>query len=464
MSHYQPCMIPFDNTLNHLHTSLDAEKMKAVFQQQLYADKSQTILTCTIERIKYKPQKNCYVSYRLTIRNNHLKKIFEQLLCARFYARDGSKSRFLKECNKVVAADTLLHIPELDCVTWVFPNDRKLAYLAQVTDPEFLNREVAPLLIAHYDDADWSLVHFQATMIRYVPEQSCSVRAELAIQHNRSERCHNFVVYGKTSYNRSGQKVLQLMRQLWETPACREQQLNIPQPLLYLPQLQMLWQVGVPGTTLSELLDQQTLFIESVVNVAGQLARLHQLPLTDAPRMELENQQLALQKVGKLIFKFNAPARDQITQLIVELTTASPSMQSNHLATLHGDLHLKNILVDVNRVYLIDLDNLCVGSPLQDIGSFIAVILNLKLLGSMPAQQAEQTIKAFLQSYNDAVPWIINDSQLRRYIAMALIVERISRSFTRLKAGRMEIITDLAEQAERVLDASFTPDWLKLSR
>lgn len=404
MNQYQTRMIPVDNVLGHLDSALDAEKMKAIFQQQMCKNQSVIITDCQIERIKYKPQKNCHVSYRLCIKDHDSNSITEQLACSRFYEQGGSISRFLKEVAKGPAQNSLLHVPELDCVTWIFPNDRKLNYLQKTTDSNFLYQHIAPLLVNNYAGPDWSIQNFQTQMIRYVPEQSCSVRAELDIENNHNSKQQTFIAYGKTSYNHSGATNYQLMCQLWENPACREQRLNIPEPLLYHSELRTFWQSGVPGLMLSELQHQPTAFIQSVESVGKQLGLLHQCPLLGC---ECRNQTVHLQelnRVKQMLNKFNAPAKNKVLQLINQLENLLPLDSSGRFVTLHGDLHLKNILVDNGKIYLIDLDNVCMGSPLEDLGSFIAAILNLELMGSMRTQLAKQSIQVFYRLIANQCP------------------------------------------------------------
>lgn len=462
MSQYQTSLIPVDSELPHLKTALNSEKMKAVFQHQLCADESEEIIACDIERIKYKPHKNCHISYRLRIKNKRLKNNIERLVGSRFYEPGGAVSRFLKETNKQTDRELLFHIPELDCVTWVFPYDRKLTHLKQLADSDSVYQMVAPILMCNYVAPHWSVQKFEAEVIRYVPEHTCTVRTRIELVHIDSDKRDDIVAYGKTYYDHTGQQVYQIMLQLWESEACREERLNIPEPIVYQPQYRMLWQLGVPGTMLSELRDKETLFLNSVANAAKQVAILHQIQLHDCPMTDQEYLYQELNKVEKLIDKFNVPCPEKIRRLISQLITSQSSAKSDQLATLHGDLHLKNILVDDDWVFLIDLDNISVGDPLQDIGSFTAAIINQGFIGALSRQLVEQTIFIFLQTYFKSVPWTFEEKNIRWHIAAALVTERIFRSFTRLKAGRMEIVGDLVEQAEMLLDESLTPFWLRV--
>jgi Ser/Thr protein kinase RdoA (MazF antagonist) len=218
--------------------------------------------------------------------------------------------------------------------------------------------------------------------------------------------------------------------------------------------------MGVPGIMLSELYDNQVLFLKSVEQCARQVAFLHQVPLDDCPSLSEDSLQQQLRKVDLLIKQFNVPCREAIATLIEKLMLLIRSVPSEEMTPLHGDLHLKNILVDNDTVYLIDLDNISLGNPLQDIGSFIAAILNLQIIGAIPKPLAEQAITVFLKAYNETIHFSVSTIDLRLYIATSLVVERIFRSFTRLKAGRMEIIEDLIQQAEMIMDTTFTPNWL----
>jgi Ser/Thr protein kinase RdoA (MazF antagonist) len=111
-------------------------------------------------------------------------------------------------------------------------------------------------------------------------------------------------------------------------------------------------------------------------------------------------------------------------------------------ATLHGDLHLNNILVEPGRVALVDLDDLVRGPAELELGSFVAALMYRAALngeGAMP----EETVGRFLEGYREISPCAIRAVHVRWYAAAALIHERAWRCLTSLKPGRLERIDEL---------------------
>lgn len=98
-------------------------------------------------------------------------------------------------------------------------------------------------------------------------------------------------------------------------------------------------------------------------------------------------------------------------------------------------------------IALIDLDNLCLGDPLQDVGSFIAGIHYRGLIAGAPFGLTRLIADEFTQSYRKAVEWEWSAAALNWHIAAALIYERAARCVTRLKRGRLSLIDELISMA-----------------
>lgn len=121
------------------------------------------------------------------------------------------------------------------------------------------------------------------------------------------------------------------------------------------------------------------------------------------------------------------------------------SVTTGIIATLHGDLHLKNIFVrEDGEIALIDLDNLCTGDPLIDLGSFIAYLYFRAMSGGRPISEAERIAQAIVEGYGDEP----DRPALNRQIAAALISERSYRCLTRMKQDRFHLIGPLLDAAE----------------
>ena len=115
-------------------------------------------------------------------------------------------------------------------------------------------------------------------------------------------------------------------------------------------------------------------------------------------------------------------------------------------ATLHGDLHLHNILVDRGRVALVDMDDLCRGPAELELGSFVAALSYRAALHGDPAMH-DAAAARFLEGYHENAPRPVCPAHVRWYAAAALIHERTWRCLTSLKPGRLERIEGLLSAA-----------------
>jgi aminoglycoside phosphotransferase (APT) family kinase protein len=164
-----------------------------------------------------------------------------------------------------------------------------------------------------------------------------------------------------------------------------EKELNIPIPVpvfLGQPCEAYPWPfsgyLSVPGVTPDGLSKKQR--IEAAVPLAKFLLALHQFPIEKAEQSDVpfdELNRLSIEKrkeklkdnVTKLIndgvFKDHIP----ITKYIEELQAVEPSSK---LALVHGDLHIRNILVDEKGILsgIIDWGDVHIGNPAVDL-SFV---------------------------------------------------------------------------------------------
>jgi hypothetical protein len=108
--------VPRDDTLRHLDVALDPSAMQAIFQQSpLGAQGELYIRACEIERIRYKPGRNCLICYRLQIEDPTRQIAGEHRLTGRLYEVGGSYSRFTRAARENLAPPAfgppLLHLP-----------------------------------------------------------------------------------------------------------------------------------------------------------------------------------------------------------------------------------------------------------------------------------------------------------------------------------------------------------------
>ena len=410
------------------------------------------IVDCRIERVQYKPRKNCLICYRLGIRDQRTGKNHEQRLCARIFEAGGALSRYRKAAGGEVTppqfGPPLMHIESLDMVVWAFPNERKLRGLDALTDVPRLREDILPGIVRAAWGADWTIQSVAPSLAHYVPEHTCSVRVDLRLANNVTGEVRPWIIFGKTYHEGQGEDAFRLMGELWNSRVRQEGALNIPRPLAYLPQHQQLWQEGLHGRTLMECAPdgaEDGLLIDSA---AAAIAGLHRTPVDMARHTHMEDLLARLGQRQALLAMALPELEHRLVHLTDRLTGHMPGATNS--VTLHGDLHPQNIFIGAAGVSLIDLDSLTQGPCEADLGSWIAGALYRAVLCGEPLRSVAPSLQRFISSYRDHAPWQVSDAALDWYTAAALIHERAFRCLTRLKAGRLDIVDRLVDLADHV--------------
>jgi len=296
----------------------------------------------------------------------------------------------------------------------------------------------------------WTISELSNEVVHYVPEHTCTVRVSLRLQNFGSNRTKTLTLYGKTYYNEEGREAHRRMEELWASEGRRDGDLRMAKPLGYDPETKTLWQFGLPGAT---LLDQEMTapcFPALLEGAAATVAALHYSALSCSRSVNLNDLVVKLEEMRRLLPTAWPLCREMFLPLVDRLVLQSKQFKAHPVVTLHGDLHLKNFLVDGEKVSLIDLDNLCHGAPLHDIGSFLAGLFYRGILTCVPVERIEKISDLFVQHYERRVPWTVSRSELGWHTAAALINERAFRCLTRLKPGRREILDRLIRLADRI--------------
>ncbi len=439
-----------DPVLPQLPTVLDAAAMRKTFQAHLFrGDDRFQIQNCSIERVKYKPGMNCMVCYQLEIMDKKTQALQGQLLCTRVYELGGAVSRFIKalSANTVTPKFGLpiSHLPPLEMVIWAFPNDRKLEGMNKIADPTFLKDKLLPEYFrgSHITELTSNVVH-------YVPEHTCTVRVALQLSELQTGKSREATLYGKIYYNDEGHDVSKWMDALWQSGPRRSGQLKMAQALGFDTATKSLWQTGLCGAPLLDVDLEAPEFFPLIKEAATTVAALHTVSIPGLKIVCLNDLLEQLERVKQLLSQARPASKLTLFPLLDRLCAQAGYLCSEASHTLHGDLHLNNFFVEDKKVALIDMDNLCQGPPLLDVGSFLAGIFYRGILIDAPRDQIEKMAQVFIQQYKQSVPWAVSQASLRWYTAMMLINERAYRCLTRLKAGRLDILDQLILLADRI--------------
>lgn len=446
---YQDAYLPYLSELQDV-TQMAEVLLGALFQVQA---KAWIVTQCRLDRIKYKPAKNCLAVYMLNVRNRQNGKSESFRISCRTYEQGGSLRRYqkavLENSGKPYHRRGVFHVPDLALVGWVFPCERKLIALPFFNNSHYLKHVMMPQLVRQYWGKNWSVRKVSSAIIHYVPEHTCNLKVELVLSDSQTGMIKNEQVYGKCYYNDDGAQTYRVMRWLAAQFAHQTTPLKFPEPLHYDVERRTLWQQGLAGQTLrdagvSNLQDSQLL------ELAGRsVAQFHQLVsppgLVEAGTgnvlslLELRLQQL--RSVQMLDQK-------RLHRLVRLLNEKQTRLQNDSPVTLHGDVHPQNLFIHDGQIAFIDLDNVSLGPRLLDLASWIGGMVYWGVLQKTPRAMLLGRIQAFVAAYINDLPGAVNNRDLGWYLAAALINERIFRCITRMKSGRMMIVNDLLAYAQ----------------
>lgn len=137
-------------------------------------------------------------------------------------------------------------------------------------------------------------------------------------------------------------------------------------------------------------------------------------------------------------------------RLASRLADGAPAVRALPPATLHGDLHPRNVLVADGRLALIDVDDVHVGPAVLDVGAWIADALFRALLAGSPLEPEQAAAARLLRGYRDESRHPVGGPPLDWAVARALLCERAYRCVVNLKPGRFALVPRLLALAEAV--------------
>lgn len=440
--------LPADPALPQLAQALDGSAMGMVFASLLAGP---TLLSCEVDRVKYRPQRNCSITYRLHLQDRSGRRIL-QLVAARACSGGDSLRRYqqalARGALRSAAGPSLSHLDMLDMVAYWLPNDAKLAAPALLFDDEAMRRQVLPDVVAALTACRGVLLNHRTTLMQLVPELRLCARVDLQLQSGTA------TVYAKTDLERSGAATQAVMQALYDSPARVQGRLCMPRPLLWQAETGLHWQAAMPGRVLQHVHAEVAPHIAAAV--ATQLAALHATPVAGLEALGVTTLAQQVHDSAALLARVEAAWQPQLQTVVAWLQSGMPAVGNEPHVTLHGDLHLNNILIDGPRLALIDFDSVHGGAAAIELGGWIADVLYRCVLQGTDPRRAAPSCRAFLAAYAQAANQpAVAELLLAWSVGHALLCKRAYRCVANLKPGRFAAVPALLAMAEAIArDAS----------
>jgi Ser/Thr protein kinase RdoA (MazF antagonist) len=176
---------------------------------------------------------------------------------------------------------------------------------------------------------------------------------------------------------------------------------TVGKPVAYLGDFRALIQEEVTGTPLRQFLrgDQA---IPAVREVARALASLH-LEDVFTPQRHTPRDEAARLAVASESLRSVCPHLEPRVEEIISTVVAG--LEEVPLTPIHGDLKPAHILLDGERIVLMDLDKFASADPVLDVAQLVYSLTKAKGLENHLAQDSRQAVAwAFVEEYFAHVP------------------------------------------------------------
>jgi aminoglycoside phosphotransferase (APT) family kinase protein len=185
---------------------------------------------------------------------------------------------------------------------------------------------------------------------------------------------------GKTRARRSGNEAFRLQRALWDAgfDAQSQDHISVPEPIGVIAAFQMWFQRKVKGPTAEQLLTTKDA-IPLARRVAQAIHKLHKTPIptdkTHTIKDELKILRNCLAQVAILYPEWS----QRLERLMRLCEKIGCEMQPAGPCGIHRDFYASQVIVESDRLWLIDFDLYCMGDPALDAGNFVGHITQQSL-------------------------------------------------------------------------------------
>ena len=359
---------------------------------------------CTRLRAKYRMGESLRATYRLVDDTG------SRLVSARMFVAGKAPVQLARARDALLREDAegsvLLDEP-MSTIFWVFPHDRKLRGLDQLTCPPAALRDVF--------GTPWT----DGELVAYMPEKAATARC--------LDESGATVGFAKVQVGDEGSRSVAALRAVRRGLA-EGDVLRLPDVVGYLPERHLALYSAAPGRPWNQI--DRAAVPEAMAALGAALSVLHRRP-TDgfAPFTRLEPAGVA--GAGRLV----QAARPDLAALTGSLVDAllATTPEPGPTVLLHGDLHPKNVLVHDAGVSLVDLDQAGAGPAAAELGGTLARLWCPRPGDEIDATTADAAAAALLDHYHRPSAHEV----LLWYAAAALLVERAVRAISRVDVPAM---------------------------
>lgn len=278
--------------------------------------------------------------------------------------------------------------------------DPKMGFIALALNPYEVQVRLKHCLFSFHDkQTEISLSAIR--VIRYKPGRRCLIEYDLFIEQPGLPP-EAITLIGKVRSRGLDTATYRLQMFLWKNdfgPDCADG-ISVPEPVGVIPEYCMWLQRKVPGVTSTRLLTEPRgiLLAERIAQAAH---KLHSSDILSRRTHTIWDELRILRECLEFVGRKNPRWAERLTQILDACWRLGATVPAQVTKGIHRDFYPEQVIVDRERLYIIDLDLYCEGDPCLDIGNFLAHLKEqgLRTMGDAEAmiEQEEAMEDRFLQ-------------------------------------------------------------------
>jgi thiamine kinase-like enzyme len=309
-----------------------------------------------------------------------------------------------------------LNAPELNTTFWIFPHDRKIKNLAVLAN--------IPDELRDIEGRTWT----RSRIVAHAPEKSVTAQC----LDNKDQ----IIAYAKIYAGDEGRQIFETY-----THVAKARQVQVPRAIAYSETHHLLLLECVAGVPLSTVAQNEDAFFR----LGEALKQFHRINPPSSVPVATQLTPETLTRATATISEARPDVAKQVRRLSAKLIAQYTPCDS---VFLHGDVHPKNIFLNEDSIFLLDLDQAATGPATADLGSVIAGLYCDACTGTRTWHEASAQKRALLTGYGAQQ----HSHELRWHVAAALLQERALRSVTRIRTATLQKLPEILLAAEAALN------------
>lgn len=249
--------------------------------------------------------------------------------------------------------------------------------LALALDPLFVDRALRERLPRLFTEQDTALASIR--IMRYKPTRRCMIEYTFD-RTTPSGQIEPFALIGKVMAHRYGKSGLRRLTALWQAgfDDASADGISVPEPIGHIPSLQMWLQRKIPGRIATDLLTT-TEGPALLRRIARAAHKLHSTAIVTEKSHAMADELRILRERLPHVTRTQPAWASRIDALLKLAEQLGAQLPVGTTCGIHRDFYSDQVIVDSARLYMIDFDLFCQGSPGLDVGNFIGHITELSL-------------------------------------------------------------------------------------